>query len=147
MRRKGRKSLLTPRRKKRILELVKLGNFPATVARAVGIHEGTLINWLRKGEEGKDPELRKFYEDYKKAEAEAEVRNLAIVQKAALRDAKFALAFLERRFPERWKPGVKISAEVEAGEETAELLKEMAKARESLKDKVKELIEKVEGET
>lgn len=145
MRRKGRKTLLTPKRKKRILELVKLGNFPVTVARAVGIHESTLINWLRKGEEGKDPELRKFYEEYKKAEAEAEVRNLAIVQKAALRDAKYALAFLERRFPERWKPGIKIHAEteVEVGEQTAELLK----VREDLKGKVKELIEKVESET
>lgn len=145
MRRKGRKTLLTPKRKKRILELVKLGNFPVTVARAVGIHESTLINWLRNGEEGKDPELRKFYEEYKKAEAEAEVRNLAIVQKAALRDAKYALAFLERRFPERWKPGIKIHAEteVEVGEQTAELLK----VREDLKGKVKELIEKVESET
>lgn len=45
-RRRGRKTLLTPERKNRILELVESGNHIATACAHVGIHPGTLYRWL-----------------------------------------------------------------------------------------------------
>ena len=88
----------------RAAELISLGNYQRHVAKALGISEDTWYRWLREGKmEKKNSLKRKFYEAIQKAEAEAIIRNLLIIQKEAKNGNWQAAAwFLERKAPEEW---------------------------------------------
>lgn len=104
----GRPSKLTQARHNKIVADIRAGNYAQIAAVASGITEQTYYNWLNRGAEHKasdDPELRgsiyaKFFEAIKRAEAEAEVKQLRAMQT----DDKWQRRawWLERRFPKRW---------------------------------------------
>lgn len=98
----GRRSKLTPEVQERIIQAIRAGNYRETAAAYAGIHIGTFYRWLQKGERAKSGPYREFREAIERAEAEAEVRHVAIVAKAATDDPKAAMWWLERRFPDRW---------------------------------------------
>lgn len=81
---------------------IAAGNYVETVCEYLGISKNTWYVWLRKGEKQKQGVYRDFYDAIKKAEAEAEMRNVAIIQKAAQDTWQAAAWFLERKYPERW---------------------------------------------
>lgn len=110
----GRKTKLTPQLIVDAEKLVKVGNYVVTVCEYIGIDESTWYRWMRDGEKARTGIKRKFYKTIKKAEAEAEIRLIADLQKIAQVDLKWqALAWmLERKYPERWGRKDKISAEV-----------------------------------
>lgn len=70
-------------------------------ARAVGITDRTLRNWMRKGEEG-DPTFEQFAEDVKQAEAKAEVGHVANITLASRADWRASAWYLERKADTRW---------------------------------------------
>jgi len=100
-------------------KLIAAGNYHKTVAQYLGIHEATWWRWLQKGETAKSKRsiYRKLYEAVKKAEAEAQIRNVAIIQKAAQETWQAAAWWLERRYPELWgrKDTVRLGTEDEDG--------------------------------
>jgi transposase len=99
----GRPSKLTPELQKKIVKLVRDGNYFETAAQAAGIAKSTLYDWLKRGESDEEP-FAEFSDALKKAEAEAEADAVAMVR-AGLRDApqwQSAMTFLERRAAERW---------------------------------------------
>ena len=112
----GRPTKLTETRHNQIVRDIKAGNFAQVAAVASGITEQTYYNWLTRGQAdlaSDDPETRgsvyaRFFEAIKRAEAEAEVKQLREMQ----RDDKWQRRawWLERRFPKRW--GQKQSLEV-----------------------------------
>lgn len=101
---------LTPARHKKLVAMMKAGNFMGTAAQACGIHVNTLRIWLTKGrdklddqgevaEEG-DPKFRQFAADFDAASAVGEVELVRVVKKG---DWKGAAWILERRHPDRWR--------------------------------------------
>ena len=104
----GRPTKLTEARHRKIVADIRAGNFAQIAAVASGITEQTYYNWLNRGaadlasEEAADHAsiYAKFFEAVKRAEAEAEVKQLRAMQT----DDKWQRRawWLERRFPKRW---------------------------------------------
>ena len=83
-------SKLNPRVQKRIYQAIRAGNYKEVACQFAGISGTTLRNWVSKGKEAdaKGDENSVYYHFFKgleEAEAEAEVRNVAIVQRASVR--------------------------------------------------------------
>ena len=109
------KSKLTPERQGRIVEALTNGNYMETAARYAGITPQCLYNWINRGGEerqritdGAKPKPAEapyvdFVEAVEKARSQAEMRNVALIQKAAMDGTWQASAwFLERSYPKRW---------------------------------------------
>ena len=103
MAKKGRPSLRTKVRKDRIVQAIAAGNYVETAARYGGVHPATYYRWMQEAQEpGAAANKREFYEAVKKAEAEAEVRNVATIQLAASSQWQAAAWLLERKHPAQW---------------------------------------------
>ena len=98
----GRPSKLTPERQERIIELIRAGNYMEIAAQAAGINVATMYRWLQRGEETNSGKYHEFREAIMRARAEAEARNVTLIQTAARADWRAAAWFLERSFPDRW---------------------------------------------
>lgn len=94
----------TPELTERICEYLASGCYVCTACQAVGISETTLGNWRARAAEGEEPYVT-FVEATKEAEAKAELRALALVQKAMPENWTAAMTWMERKFPDRWSRG------------------------------------------
>lgn len=125
----ARRTKLSEELIKEAYELVASGNYIKDVYPILGIGEVTWYRWLREGEIAKSGLKRQFWQAIKKAEKEAIIKNVAVIQKAAEEGNWQAAAWwLERRYYEDWgrkekvdlaadKDGFKLVIEyVEAGE-------------------------------
>jgi hypothetical protein len=121
---------LTHARKKKVVQLVRAGNFLSVAAGAAGISESTFHEWMRRGraeverrqtsDVEVDPEEAKFaefYEDVIRAELDAEAVLVALVRTAASSNWQAALRLLERRHPDRWseRRHVGVNAKIDGG--------------------------------
>lgn len=98
----GRPSKLTPEIAKRIIDLVRAGNFAEAAAGAAGITRQTLHNWLRRGaEEGEGP-FFDFAQELEIAAGEAEAKDVLSLVKAGGKDWRAIAWRLERRCA-RWR--------------------------------------------
>jgi len=108
---RGRDSLLTPERQATIIQLIAAGNYIETACQATGISHQTWHNWQARGRTERerlnvqkdatpDPKEAKyldFVEAVEKAFAEAEARNLSLIQNAALAGTWQAAAWILER--------------------------------------------------
>lgn len=90
-----------------ICAALQRGNYIETSAAFAGINKSTLFMWLKQGrkdiEDGKANKHTRFIDAVEKAQAEAEVRDLEHVDRAAGAGSWQAASWkLERRFPKRW---------------------------------------------
>lgn len=67
----------------KIVEALRTGNARRTAARYAGIAESRFYDWMKRGEQEEKGQFREFRETVLKTEAECEVRNISIIQKAA----------------------------------------------------------------
>ena len=98
----GRKTKLTPEVQERIVSAIRAGNYANVAAEYAGIGETTFYRWLQEGREAESGIYRDFREAVKTAEREAEVRAVAMVQKAMPYNWTAAMTYLERKHPGRW---------------------------------------------
>lgn len=91
----ARPTKLTPGMTKAICEALRAGNTRTAAGAYAGISHQTFTNWFKGNEDFADAVL--------KAEADAEVRNVAIIQTAAKETWTAAAWWLERRKPENWR--------------------------------------------
>lgn len=119
---------LNPKTQRKIYQAIRAGNYKEVACQFAGISHTTLRNWVKRGEESeaKGNENCIYYHFLKglqEAEAEAEVRNVAIVQKAAEKQWQASAWMLERRHPDRWsrndKQRLEVKAEVEVDDNSA----------------------------
>jgi len=109
------KSKLNPERQSRIVEALTQGNYIETAARYAGITPQGMYKWLNRGNaersriyDGEEPDPKEtmyvdFVEVVEKARAQAEMRNVGLIQKAAVDGTWQAAAwYLERSYPKRW---------------------------------------------
>ena len=92
---------LTPELLARITELVRAGSYSDIAALSCGIGAETWGEWCSRD----DGVYGQLQESIRRAEAEAEARNVAIVQKAAGEHWQAAMWWLENRYPTRWAKG------------------------------------------
>lgn len=95
---------LTAERSEKIIGYLRAGAYIETAAAAAGISKQTLYNWLRRAaaEDEEDPSFAKFAAAVEEAQALAEVRDIALIGKAAETQWQAAAWRLERKSPERW---------------------------------------------
>lgn len=138
----GRPSKLTPEVELVILDAIEKGNYRATAAALAGVHRNTLSNWMRWGEEGKEP-YAEFNCAMERAEARAESTLLEVVKVA---DAGWqgSAWLLERRWASRWSQRVRTVV----AEEVASLTESVRKScDEDTYRKVVDAVSKEPGET
>jgi hypothetical protein len=99
----ARPTKLTKGLAEKICRAIRAGNYPAVAARAAGVAESTFYRWMEQGRSAASGIYRDFYEEVKGAEAEAEVRAVAVIAKAMSGEWRAAVGLLERRFGERWR--------------------------------------------
>ena len=104
----GRTPKLTPERSEEVCKYLRAGNYISTSCAAAGIGESTFYAWMKRGEEEKDGVYREFVESVSRARVEAEVRNVALVQRAATGDWRAAAWFLERSLPAKYGKSTKV---------------------------------------
>jgi transposase len=100
----GRPTKLTKAIQDEIVRQLRLGNYIETAAAIAGIHKSTLYDWLKRGarSDEKDDRYARFSDAVKKAQAESEAFDLAVITRAAQQHWQAAAWRLERRFPDRW---------------------------------------------
>lgn len=119
----ARPTKLDAQRQKKIVELIRAGNYQETAARAAGVSPSSFYAWMAIGEEAshktarlnaKDKACLEFSEAVKAAKAEAEARAVAIINKAAMDGTWQAAAwYLERTASERFGRSQRIEASIE----------------------------------
>ena len=99
----GRPTKLTPEVQERIVQALRAGNYQETAAAYAGIGESTFYEWMERGRDEPGSVYSEFVEAVTKAKADAEVRDVALIDKAATDGSWQAAAWkLERKFPHRW---------------------------------------------
>lgn len=98
----GRRTKLTPEIQEKIVSAIRAGNYANVAAEYAGIGERTFYRWLERGREANRGIYWHFWQAVKKAEREAEVRAVAIIQKHMEGNWQAAMTYLERKFPQRW---------------------------------------------
>lgn len=99
----SRPTKLTPEIADLIVAAIRAGSFPEPAARAAGVSPATLYRWKRRGRSEEEGPYRDFLETLRRAEGAAEVHAIAVIRKQMPGDWRAALAYLERRHPERWQ--------------------------------------------
>lgn len=95
---RGRPTDLTNERANTILVALANGSYRGPSAQYAGVSEETLSRWMsRKGEP-----YETFQAWVREAEAYAEIRMVNAITSKATEKPEYAVAFLERKFPERW---------------------------------------------
>lgn len=119
----GRNTKLTKKVLEKIVKCIKNGSYACVAAQYAGIGETTYFNWIARAKieskEGKKTIFVQFWEAIKEADAEAEYRNVQVIQKAGLdkQDGEGRLVkgswqasawYLERKHYGRWGAKQKI---------------------------------------
>jgi hypothetical protein len=99
---RGRPLKLTPEVQKKLLDAIRAGNYYEPACAFAGVDYSTFRRWMRVGEKARKGRFRDFYQEVKKAEAEAEARMVLQWQKQMPGNWPAIRDFLERRYPERW---------------------------------------------
>lgn len=142
----GRPTKLTPELQEEICKIIRAGNYIETAAAYVGISKNTIYDWMRRGAREKErlkknprAKMKKseapfveFSDSIEKALAYAEVRDVAIIGKAAETQWQAAAWRLERKFRDRWgrndfKDHEKLEIQLEKAKLEIQLLEERIK--------------------
>jgi hypothetical protein len=94
----GRPSRLTPEATERFVQAIGAGVPPETAARYAGFSPASYYRYVK----GTTPAHAAFREAALRAQTTLEVLLAGTLTRAALRDPKWALTLLERRFSEHW---------------------------------------------
>lgn len=97
---------LTDELHEKIVDAVRAGNYMDVAARYAGVNQETFAHWLKLGRagirEGKNNRHTRLAQALDEALAQAEVRDLALIGKAAEGQWQAAAWRLERKFPDRY---------------------------------------------
>ena len=109
----ARPTRLTPVVQQRILAALRLGAHRTVAARSAGISPDTLGEWLARGAGTSGRPGSELYAQFARAvheaEAQAELEAIADLRALVKRDHRAALAFLERRFGDRWRSDAEVT--------------------------------------
>ena len=93
---------LTPKVQEALVRAIQAGNYATVAVSYAGISRATFYRWMQQGQADETGPFREFYNAIRQAETQAEVRAVAILQGHMQDSWQAVVAFLERRFPDRW---------------------------------------------
>jgi len=99
---RGRPSKLTPELQQKLVDAIRTGNYYSAACAYAGVSYKVFRDWMIRGEAQESGKYCDFRKAITRAESEAEVRTVALWQKAIPEDWRAAQMFLERRHPDRW---------------------------------------------
>lgn len=115
----ARPTKLTAELSAEIVASIEAGNYNDTAAQAAGVDRQTLYNWLKWGQDGKEP-YAEFFDDVTRARARAEADLVDTLKQgdekgASFGTAKAAAFMLERTRPKKFaqRINVKVQDELE----------------------------------
>lgn len=110
----GRPTKFTDDTRNKIIQALRGGNYRTVAAAYAGISHTTLRNWLIMAQDPHAaPEYVEFLADVEKAEADAEVADIALIRRAAQDGTWAAAAWIrERKNPDRWSKGDRLDVSV-----------------------------------
>ena len=116
---KGSTPKLTEALIEELATAIRHGCYMETSAALCGISKDSLYRWLRQADEDDAPPLLRALSDaVKKAMAEAEARDVAVIDKASQGGVWQAAAWrLERKHPNRWGRQARLQVEHHSGAE------------------------------
>lgn len=103
----ARPTKLNPTTQERICQAIRVGATYQLAAQYGGVTYKTFNEWMKAGEDAQKGIYREFCEAVKKAEADAAMRWLALIDQAATMQWQAAAWKLERRYPEDYGRQVK----------------------------------------
>lgn len=106
----GRPTKLCPEIIETITNAILAGSYIETAAALAGISKETFYDWLKKGAVAQSGLLFEFSDAIKRAQAQAEMNDLMVINKAAKRSWQAAAWKLERKYPAKW--GVRAKHEI-----------------------------------
>lgn len=136
----GRPTKLTSEVQDRVVHAITAGNYIEIAAQYAGISKATLYDWMERGRNDPGSAFSDFLDAVESARAQAEVRNVALIQQAANEGTWQASAwFLERTAWQRWgrrtmvsgEDGGPVKVEVSAKDSLRETLEAMLARSES----------------
>jgi hypothetical protein len=100
----GRPTALTDEVADQLETMLRAGNYVHVAIRAAGVSRSTFNEWMRRGLSRlkRDRPYRELRERVETAQAEGQVRHVAMVSKAAADDWRAATWLLERQYPALW---------------------------------------------
>lgn len=129
----GQPTKLTPEVHRRIVEVVRAGNYMSVAAQFAGISQSTLANWLARGrkaqaaaddtgEEIPDEDRRyvEFLAAVTQAEVHAEVLAATAFRSFVTQDWRAARDYLRYRQPDRWRVITTVNLRPEEAEQRVE---------------------------
>jgi len=94
----GRKTKLTEKTKRDILQVISVGGSKSLACKHAGITLVTLMNWLHRGEQQKSGIYREFFLQFTQAEARPDILAMGIVHRAVKEgDISAAKWWLEKK--------------------------------------------------
>lgn len=125
----ARRAKLTQELIEEAYKLVSEGNYDKDVYPILGVSKTAWYKWLSEGEKAKSGIKRDFVNAIKKAEKEAIIKNVAVIQKAAEQGNWQAAAWwLERKYFEDW--GRKDKVDLAADKDGFKVIIEYVEAEE-----------------
>jgi hypothetical protein len=110
----GNRTKLTPEVVEAVVLSLRTGGYVTVACRAAGISTTTYGDWMQRGKAESSGPHHDFRERVERAKAEGEVRNVAVISRAAGESWQAAAWLLERMYPERWgKVSVRLREESE----------------------------------
>ena len=100
----GRPLTLTPELCGLICQAIRDGNYREVAAKWAGVPVRTYLRWCARGKKEESGPYHDLWHAILEAEADAEIKMVDAVMKAAASDPRHAQWWLERKFPERWGP-------------------------------------------
>lgn len=100
----ARPTKLTPKVAEQICQAIRAGNYYEAAVAFAGVEYRTFRYWMERGEKASSGIFFQFFQDVRKAEADAEVRIVAQWQQQIPENWQAARDFLARRHPDRWGP-------------------------------------------
>jgi hypothetical protein len=125
----GRPSALTPEVQRQVCNALASGNTRHDAAEYAGVGDSTLRAWLARGRRQRRGKFWELLRAVKKAEADAVVRNVTILQKAATTSWQAAAWWLERKCDEDWSQCKGLVRQL--AREVKELKKNVAQRRQA----------------
>ncbi len=130
----GRKSKLTDKARREILQVISVGGSKSLACKHAGITLTTLLNWLDRGRRANKGLYYDFICEYRQAEARPDIMAMGIVHRAIKDgDVRSAQWWLEKKtgWGQREEPQVQISITPENMNVT-QLLKEVESVSQSM---------------
>ena len=148
----GRRSKLNDKLIEKACEYIRAGNYAKMVCQYLDISEVTYYDWIKKAEAQEVAKrssiYTKFLKSIKRAEAEAEIRNVTIIQNEAKKTWQAAAWYLERKHKDRWgqQSKVHLSGSVEnTGKQTLEIVDLSAMTKEELDETLRKMVARIEN--